>query len=138
MSVLGRLHWVDKEKLTNFILACQVERTCMHCREIFYSPKKIQDTETGGFADRPGDLPDPFHTLFGVAGLGLLGEEKVKKVSRIQNPGFTSISTGESSVLHASVCAGQTWSQTSRTRVAFAYSRLNSTQTCDTHNFRGE
>ena len=25
MSVLGRLHWVDKEKLTNFILACQVE-----------------------------------------------------------------------------------------------------------------
>ena len=39
-----------------------------------------QDTETGGFADRPGDLPDPFHTLFGVAGLGLLGEERVKKV----------------------------------------------------------
>ena len=25
LSVLGRLHWVDKEKLTNFILACQVE-----------------------------------------------------------------------------------------------------------------
>ena len=25
MSVLGRLHWVDKEKLTNFILACQVK-----------------------------------------------------------------------------------------------------------------
>ena len=39
-----------------------------------------QDTETGGFADRPGDLPDPFHTLFGVAGLGLLGEERGKKV----------------------------------------------------------
>ena len=42
--------------------------------------KPSQDTETGGFADRPGDLPDPFHTLFGVAGLGLLGEERVKKV----------------------------------------------------------
>ena len=41
-----------------------------------------QDTETGGFADRPGDLPDPFHTLFGVAGLGLLGEERVKKVRK--------------------------------------------------------
>ena len=25
LSVLGRLNWVDKEKLTNFILACQVE-----------------------------------------------------------------------------------------------------------------
>ena len=24
LAVLGRLHWVDKEKLTNFILACQV------------------------------------------------------------------------------------------------------------------
>ena len=25
LSVLGRLHWVDKEKLTSFILACQVK-----------------------------------------------------------------------------------------------------------------
>ena len=25
LAVLGRLHWVDKEKLTNFILACQVD-----------------------------------------------------------------------------------------------------------------
>ena len=24
LAVLGRLHWVDKEKLANFILACQV------------------------------------------------------------------------------------------------------------------
>ena len=32
-----------------------------------------QDAETGGISDRPGDLPDPFHTLFGVAGLSLLG-----------------------------------------------------------------
>lgn len=39
--------------LTQFILACQ-------------------DPDTGGISDRPGDLPDPFHTLFGVAGLSLL------------------------------------------------------------------
>lgn len=52
--MLGRLHWVDAERLTTFILACQ-------------------DDETGGFADRPGDMPDPFHTLFGLAGLSLLG-----------------------------------------------------------------
>ena len=43
-----------------------------------------QDTETGGFADRPGDLPDPFHTLFGVAGLGLLGDERGKKVGYLK------------------------------------------------------
>jgi len=28
--------------------------------------------ETGGFSDRPGDMPDPFHTLFGLAGLSML------------------------------------------------------------------
>ena len=27
-----------------------------------------QDTENGGIADRPGDMVDVFHTLFGVAG----------------------------------------------------------------------
>ena len=78
LAVLGRLHWVDKEKLTNFILACQVNNA-KHC-SFLCSLMEKQDTETGGFADRPGDLPDPFHTLFGVAGLGLLGEERVKKV----------------------------------------------------------
>jgi geranylgeranyl transferase type-2 subunit beta len=32
-----------------------------------------QDYEGGGIADRPGDMVDVFHTLFGVAGLSLLG-----------------------------------------------------------------
>ena len=40
-----------------------------------------QDTETGGFSDRPGDLPDPFHTLFGLAALSLLGDQAVKPVN---------------------------------------------------------
>merc|ERR1712232_736585 len=26
----------------------------------------------GGIADRPGNMPDPFHTFFGLAGLSLL------------------------------------------------------------------
>lgn len=26
----------------------------------------------GGFADRPGDMVDVFHTVFGIAGLSLL------------------------------------------------------------------
>ena len=48
-----------------------------------YSPP-TQDAEDGGFADRPGDCVDPFHTLFGLAGLSLLGQsdllEKVNPV----------------------------------------------------------
>jgi len=64
LAILGRIHWVDKDKLVTFILACQ-------------------DSETGGFADRPGDLPDPFHTLFGVAGLSLLGDTTVKEVNPV-------------------------------------------------------
>jgi len=56
LSVLGRLHWIDREKMVKFILASQ-------------------DEETGGISDRPGDLPDPFHTLFGIAGLSMLGAD---------------------------------------------------------------
>lgn len=33
----------------------------------------VQDPDAGGIADRPGDMADVFHTLFGVAGLSLLG-----------------------------------------------------------------
>uniref|UniRef100_A0A671P5B1 Geranylgeranyl transferase type-2 subunit beta n=1 Tax=Sinocyclocheilus anshuiensis TaxID=1608454 RepID=A0A671P5B1_9TELE len=64
LKIIGRIHWIDKAKLRNFILACQ-------------------DEETGGFADRPGDMVDPFHTLFGVAGLSLLGDEQIKPVNPV-------------------------------------------------------
>ncbi|KPP59805.1 geranylgeranyl transferase type-2 subunit beta-like [Scleropages formosus] len=64
LKIIGRIHWIDKNKLRSFILACQ-------------------DEETGGFADRPGDMVDPFHTLFGVAGLSLLGEEQIKPVNPV-------------------------------------------------------
>lgn len=56
LTIIGRLHWINKRKLLRFILACQ-------------------DAETGGFADRPGNMVDPFHTLFGIAGLSLLSHE---------------------------------------------------------------
>lgn len=64
LSIINRLHWIKKEKLENFILACQ-------------------DAETGGFSDRPGDIPDPFHTLFGIAGLSLLGNKTIKPVNPV-------------------------------------------------------
>eukprot|EP00111_Clytia_hemisphaerica_P010669 TCONS_00031162-protein len=57
LKMLGRIDWIDKDKLSNFILASQ-------------------DDETGGISDRPGDMVDPFHTLFGLAGLSLLGYDK--------------------------------------------------------------
>ena len=42
-----------------------------------------QDVETGGFSDRPNDMPDPFHTLFGLAGLSLLDETSLKPVNPV-------------------------------------------------------
>ncbi len=50
------LSWIDKSKLSEFIL-------------------RSQDPVSGGIADRPGDMPDVFHTLFGIAGLSLLDRD---------------------------------------------------------------
>jgi len=54
LAILKKITWIDAESLTKFVLAAQ-------------------DTENGGIADRAGDMADVFHTLFGVAGLSLLG-----------------------------------------------------------------
>ncbi|XP_015916736.2 geranylgeranyl transferase type-2 subunit beta isoform X2 [Parasteatoda tepidariorum] len=64
LKIIGRLHWIDKDKLVRFILA-------------------TQDEETGGFADRPGDMVDPFHTVFGLAGLSLLGDDRINEVNPV-------------------------------------------------------
>lgn len=64
LAMIGRLHWINKDKLRRYILACQ-------------------DDETGGFADRPGNVVDPFHTLFGIASLSLLGDTTIKKVNPV-------------------------------------------------------
>ncbi|KIW26394.1 uncharacterized protein PV07_09493 [Cladophialophora immunda] len=54
IAMLRKLHWIDATELIKFILRCQ-------------------DADQGGFADRPGDMVDVFHTVFGLAGLSLLG-----------------------------------------------------------------
>lgn len=54
LAMIQRLHWIDGSRLSKFILNCQ-------------------DSEHGGMSDRPGDMVDVFHTVFGVAGLSLLG-----------------------------------------------------------------
>ncbi|KAL7738754.1 hypothetical protein ACLKA6_010400 [Drosophila palustris] len=62
LTIMGRLHWISSEKLQQFILSCQ-------------------DTETGGFSDRTGNMPDIFHTLFGIGGLSLLGHSGLKAIN---------------------------------------------------------
>ncbi|KAL5501171.1 BET2 [Sanghuangporus vaninii] len=54
LSTLNKLHWIDAEKLVSFILSAQ-------------------DPEAGGLSDRPDNTADVFHTVFGVAGLSLVG-----------------------------------------------------------------
>ncbi len=51
--------------------------------EVCTPTKPSQDLESGGFADRPGDVADPFHTLFGLTGLALLGDDRVAPVNPI-------------------------------------------------------
>ncbi|KAB5595073.1 Protein geranylgeranyltransferase type II [Ceratobasidium theobromae] len=58
LSILQKLHWIDADALTKLMSA-------------LFNPTK--DPDAGGIADRPGDMADVFHTLFGVAGLSLLG-----------------------------------------------------------------
>ncbi|CAF4140455.1 unnamed protein product, partial [Rotaria sordida] len=67
LKILGKILWINSEKLSKFILAAQ-------------------DDETGGCADRPGKISDSFHTLFWVAGLLLLNmydENIIRKVNSV-------------------------------------------------------
>ncbi|KAI9091231.1 hypothetical protein K1719_028295 [Acacia pycnantha] len=61
LIMIDRVHWINKEKLTKFILNCQ-------------------DLENGGISDRPEDAVDVYHTYFGVAGLSLLEYPGVKPI----------------------------------------------------------
>ncbi len=61
LSILKRLHWIDQNKLIDFILDCQ-------------------DEIDGGISDRPEDEVDVYHTFFGIAGLSLMGYEGLKPI----------------------------------------------------------
>ena len=65
LAMIGRLHWIDGGKLARFILECQ-------------------DSEQGGIADRPGDMVDVFHTVFGLAGLSLLEFPGLEEIDAVQ------------------------------------------------------
>lgn len=82
LAVIGKLHWIDGKKLTSFILKCQVSTTCII--ELFLRVvNRVQDVEKGGIADRPGNMVDVFHTVFGLAGLSLQGYENLDVVDPV-------------------------------------------------------
>lgn len=64
LAIIGRLEWIDYEKLREFIL-------------------KSQDAKKGGISDRPDNEVDVFHTLFGVAGLSLMGFENLVPIDPV-------------------------------------------------------
>ncbi|CDZ96817.1 rab geranylgeranyltransferase [Phaffia rhodozyma] len=64
LSILGKLHWIDQEKLIKFILDCQ-------------------DLEGGGIGDRPENMVDVFHTIFGLAGLSILGYKGLDEIDPV-------------------------------------------------------
>lgn len=64
LATLNSIEHIDKNSLKDFILKCQD----IHCED---------SEDSGGFADRPGDVGDLFHTLFGLTGLSLIGDSQI-------------------------------------------------------------
>jgi geranylgeranyl transferase type-2 subunit beta len=58
--MIERQDWINMEALRKYILNCQDIDT---------------DGSGGGFADRPGNETDVFHTFFGLTALSLMGKE---------------------------------------------------------------
>lgn len=65
LSTIDRLSWINKEALFRYIFMCQ-------------------DAEDGGIADKPGNMPDVYHTFFGICGLSLLGYQPKDKSLHLQ------------------------------------------------------
>jgi len=63
LSILGKVSWINRDKLATFILKCQ-------------------DDEDGGIADRPEDAADVYHTFFGICGLSLM--EHLSKIGNFR------------------------------------------------------
>ena len=66
LSTLNSIDRIDKARLANFILECQDIHT-----------EGSDKRKVGGFSDRPGDVGDLFHTLFGLTGLSLIGHSQI-------------------------------------------------------------
>ena len=99
--------WIDAEKLISFILSAQVRIAGLLQKPFMVTFS--QDSEGGGIADRPGNMVDVFHTLFGVAGkikccFGNLGLRLTLKVARPIDSWIPGTRRPGSSVLYACDC----------------------------------
>ncbi|KAJ1994477.1 hypothetical protein H4R33_000262 [Dimargaris cristalligena] len=76
LAIVRQLDSIDRDLLGTWLANRQLKNGGLNGR-----PQKLEDDpETGGIADRAGDVPDVFHTLFGIAGLSLLGYEDLEPV----------------------------------------------------------
>ncbi|XP_037762497.1 geranylgeranyl transferase type-2 subunit beta isoform X4 [Chelonia mydas] len=110
LALLGKLDVVDVEKAVEFVLSCMNFDGGFGCRpgseshagQIYCCTGFLAITgqlhqinadllgwwlcerqlPSGGLNGRPEKV-DPFHTLFGIAGLSLLGDEQIKPVSPV-------------------------------------------------------
>uniref|UniRef100_A0A8C7ZHT6 Geranylgeranyl transferase type II subunit beta n=1 Tax=Oryzias sinensis TaxID=183150 RepID=A0A8C7ZHT6_9TELE len=90
MDLMGQLHRMNLQEIIDFIKACQHDcggfsASIGHDPHLLYTLSAVQilclyDSLDAIDVDK---VVDPFHTLFGVAGLSLLGEEQVKAVNPV-------------------------------------------------------
>ncbi|OAX84517.1 hypothetical protein ACJ72_01108 [Emergomyces africanus] len=79
LAIAGRLDIVDADRLGGWLSERQLDNGGLNGR-----PEKLEDDpDEGGIADRPGDMVDVFHTVFGIAGLSLLRYPGLKEVDPI-------------------------------------------------------
>ncbi|CAH2449402.1 Geranylgeranyl transferase type-2 subunit beta [Komagataella phaffii CBS 7435] len=64
LSILQSLYCIDQEALRQFIYTCQ-------------------DAVNGGISDRPDNQTDVYHTLFGIAGLSLMGFDDLEPIDPV-------------------------------------------------------
>ncbi|CUS22794.1 LAQU0S07e00232g1_1 [Lachancea quebecensis] len=64
LAIIRKLDWISFEKLREFIL-------------------KSQDPKSGGISDRPDNEVDVFHTIFGLAGLSLMGYDGLVEIDPV-------------------------------------------------------
>uniref|UniRef100_A0A668ADW7 Geranylgeranyl transferase type II subunit beta n=1 Tax=Myripristis murdjan TaxID=586833 RepID=A0A668ADW7_9TELE len=90
MDLMGQLPRMNRQEITDFIKACQhecggISASIGHDPHLLYTLSAVQilclyDSVSVIDVDK---VVDPFHTLFGVAGLSLLGDEQIKPVNPV-------------------------------------------------------
>uniref|UniRef100_A0AAZ1X290 Geranylgeranyl transferase type II subunit beta n=1 Tax=Oreochromis aureus TaxID=47969 RepID=A0AAZ1X290_OREAU len=90
MDLMGQLPRMNQQEIIDFIKACQhecggISASIGHDPHLLYTLSAVQilclyDSIDAIDVDK---VVDPFHTLFGVAGLSLLGDEQIKPVNPV-------------------------------------------------------